>query len=266
MALHVFAVCAYRESPYLAECFQSLCAQTEKSDIIVCTSTPNRFIKELCEDYGLPLFVREGESSLLSDWNFAVETAVRERGAKLVTVAHQDDRYHPDYTGALLEAAERWPDMSLFCTRYRTIDALGEETEGSAERIKRILRLPLRLRIFADRRFIKRLCLRFGNSIGCPTCTYVPEKTGLPLFRNNYDFVIDWDTLWRLSGEQGRFVCEERELMDYRVHAGAATMKNIENHNREREELMMFSRMWPLPVARVLMWFYRQASRPYENA
>ena len=125
--------------------------------------------------------------------------------------------------------------------------------------------MPLRLKILADRRFLKRLCLRFGNSIGCPSCTYVLKRTALPLFRHDYDFVIDWDTLWRLAGEKGRFICEERELMDYRVHSGAATMENIRNHNREREELFMFSRMWPRPVARLLMYFYRQASRPYQD-
>ena len=79
----------------------------------------------------------------------------------------------------------------------------------------------------ADRPFIKRLALRFGNSIGCPTCTYNLDVTGLPIFRNHYQFVIDWDTLWRLAGEPGKFICIEKELMEYRVHEGAATRANM---------------------------------------
>ena len=37
---HVFAVCAYKDSPYLEQCIRSLKAQTVPSHIIICTSTP----------------------------------------------------------------------------------------------------------------------------------------------------------------------------------------------------------------------------------
>lgn len=265
MSLHAFAVCAYRESPYLEECIRSLLSQSEGSEILLCTSTPNGFLRAVSEKYELPLYIREGESSLFADWNFAVEKAFRETGAKLITVAHQDDRYHRDYTKALLNAYQFCPDMSVFCTRYRTIDGKGRVIKGTAESIKRILRLPLRLRSYADRTFIKRLSLRFGNSIGCPTCTYNLDVTGLPIFRSEYQFVIDWDTLWRLSGEPGKFICIERELVDYRVHEGAATKQNIENHNREKEETEMFGKMWPRPVVRILMHFYKKAYGAYDG-
>lgn len=36
---HVFAVCAYKDSPYLEQCIRSLKAQTVPSHIIICTST-----------------------------------------------------------------------------------------------------------------------------------------------------------------------------------------------------------------------------------
>ena len=32
---HTFAICAYKESPYLEECIQSLMNQTVKSDILI---------------------------------------------------------------------------------------------------------------------------------------------------------------------------------------------------------------------------------------
>ena len=38
---HIFAICAYKESPYLEECILSLEKQTRKSSIIMVTSTPN---------------------------------------------------------------------------------------------------------------------------------------------------------------------------------------------------------------------------------
>lgn len=44
---HTFAVCAYKESPYLESCIKSLVNQKVKSNIIVCTSTPCEFIENM---------------------------------------------------------------------------------------------------------------------------------------------------------------------------------------------------------------------------
>ena len=54
MEKHTFAICAYKESPYLEECIKSLKSQTVKSNIIIVTSTPNQFISDLSEKYHLP--------------------------------------------------------------------------------------------------------------------------------------------------------------------------------------------------------------------
>jgi len=263
---HCFAISAYGESPYLEECIRSVTGQSFPTRVIICTSTPNELIRELAEKYALPLFTREGASSLHADWNFAVETAVRETGAELVTVTHQDDVYHRDYAKALRAAWQMYPDLSVFCTRYRTINAKGELIPGQAESVKRFMRLPLRMRKLANRSLIKRSAVQFGNAIGCPTCTYAVQKTGLPLFQNEYHFVIDWDTLLRLSRLPGRFVCLEKELLDYRIHDQAETRKNIQNHVREQEESAMYEKMWPRPIPRILMHFYKKAYQAYGPA
>lgn len=264
---HCFAISAYRESPYLEECIKSLMNQDGRDaddSIIICTSTPNAHISSLAEKYGLRLYVRDGASSLKDDWNFAVEMAVNRMQAGLVTIAHQDDIYLPEYLPELKEAAGRYTDMSLFCTRYATIDGDGRPLKTRAESVKRILRLPLRLRCISGMSIIKKLPLIFGNGIGCPSCTYNVELTGIPIFRNDYHFVIDWETLLRLAGMRGRFICAERELMEYRVHPGAETRKNIEDHNREREEAEVFGRIWPRTIAGLLMHFYRGAYTDYD--
>lgn len=42
---HTFAICAYKESPYLEECIiHHLWNQTVKSEIFIATSTPNKYI------------------------------------------------------------------------------------------------------------------------------------------------------------------------------------------------------------------------------
>lgn len=56
---HTFAVCAYKESPYLEECIRSLVEQTVKTNIAVYTSTPNAYIRGIAEKYGVPVYVNE---------------------------------------------------------------------------------------------------------------------------------------------------------------------------------------------------------------
>lgn len=87
--IHTFAVCAYKDSPYLEECLRSVTSQTVKSEVICCTSTPSSYIRELTARYQVPLYVRDGASNIREDWMFAYGKAQ----GRFVTIAHQDDRY-----------------------------------------------------------------------------------------------------------------------------------------------------------------------------
>ena len=59
MKKHIYAVCAYKESPYLEECIQSIRGQSVPSDILVSTSTPNAHIERICKKYDVPLYLTE---------------------------------------------------------------------------------------------------------------------------------------------------------------------------------------------------------------
>ncbi len=260
MLTHTYAICAYQESPYLETCIRSLKRQSVQSEIILCTSTPNDHIRSLAEKYEIPLYVREGESEIGADWNFAYETAQ----ADLVTIAHQDDSYHKDYGKYLLRNAKRYPDMTVFMTDYGILRGRKPGSAGIAGRIKKILRLPLRLRSFADRTWVKRAALCLGNSVICPSCTYHKKLLGTPLFTSQYRFVLDWDTMWELASRPGRFICEERQLIRYRMHGDSATKECMDNNRRFKEETAMFQKIWPRPVSRFLMVFYRFAARAYQ--
>ena len=76
--------------------------------------------------------------------------------------------------------------------------------------------------------------------------------------------VVRGDTMWKLAERPGRFICEEKPLISYRIHSGATTKECIENHRRVQEEEAMFRKIWPDPVVRVIMWFYRKAYRAYQ--
>lgn len=260
MKTHIFAVCAYGDSPYLEECILSLKKQTLPAKIIICTSTPRPCIKAVAEKYSLPLYVRDGASDIQDDWNFAYNKA----DAELVTIAHQDDQYCPEYLQSVRDCWERWPDTTVFTTDCTIVKNGVQQPTGTINRVKRLLRAPLRNHARADRRGRKRAVLRFGNPIICPSCTYNKAVLGTPLFTSEYKFVLDWDTMWKLADIPGRFYCAEKPLMLYRVHDGSETKKCIQDNRRASEELSMYNKIWPKPVSRLLMLFYKKAYSAYD--
>ncbi len=260
MKLHTFAICAYKDSPYLEACIRSLKGQTVSTDIILCTSTPSDYIDKLAEKYRIPVFVRDGASNIRDDWEFAYHKAE----TNLVTVAHQDDMYQKNYVKELLASYERYPDMSLFTSGYVVVKEQELKAFEKVEFIKRFLRLPLRIKRLSHLKMVKRSALMFGNSICCPACTYNKGLLGEPIFTSPYQFALDWDTLFQLAVRPGRFICVEKPLLYYRVHEEATTKACIEDNSRAREEAAMFRKMWPEPIVEFLMYFYRKAYKEYE--
>lgn len=260
MTDHTFAVCAYGESPFLETCVRSLLSQTVPSEVILCTSTPNAHIRQIAKKYGLPLFERDGESGIGRDWNFAYSCA----DSTFVTLAHQDDVYGRHYGEQLRKAVKRWPDLSLYMTASVTVKNREPlKKNGMTENIKCLLRLPLRFRFIADRYMVKRAAVCLGNPVICPSVTYRKESAGERPFAEDKKFILDWLFLWENAAVPGRWVMEERPLMLYRVHDGAATADCIRDSSREREETEMFSRIWPAPLVRFIMHFYRRAYDAY---
>ena len=273
--IHAFVICAFGKSPYLENCIRSLLRQTAPSEIYIATSTPSEHIRRLARKYGLPLWVRQGESGIREDWLFAWREGGKRK--RLITIAHQDDCYCRDYAKTVLAMYERYPDMTLFCSDYVTLKTresrMADGTyypvqtricAGDLVRlVKKLLRLPLRFRFYANRTWVKKSALIFGNSICCPSCTYNYSLIGDHMFDSGYSFALDWENLLSLAERPGRFVCVEEPLIAYRVHRGSATKKCIEDHRREADEASMFRRLWPDWMASLLMRFYKQSYKAY---
>lgn len=260
MLSHTFAICAYKDSPYLETCIKSLKRQSVPSRIILCTSTPSEYIRALASRYALPLYIREGESDIQEDWNFAYQKA----DTRLVTIAHQDDWYHKDYEKTLQKWWTRYPDITVFTTDCAIMKDEKIQQPGMVQLVKHLLRSPLRLHWLSDRSWIKRSVLLFGNPVICPSCTYDKERLGEPLFDSPYKFALDWDTMWKLAARPGRFICVEKPLICYRIHGDATTKACIEDHRRARDEAAMYAKIWPAPVVRLLMHFYKKAYKAYD--
>lgn len=260
MLSHTFAICAYQDSPYLEDCMKSLQRQSAADRIILCTSTPSSYIQKLADVYNIPVYVREGKNSIQEDWNYAYQKA----DTQLVTIVHQDDYYHRDYGKTLQSAWLKYPDTTVFMTDCGIVKQGRIQQRGGMLFVKHLLRLPLRFSSWANREGVKKLILRFGNPVICPSCTYNKEVLGEPLFDSPFQFALDWDTMWKLAGRPGRFVCVEKPLLYYRIHEGATTKACIQNHQRNREEAAMFGKMWPAPIVQILMFFYQKAYQEYD--
>lgn len=49
-SIHTFVVLAYKESKYLEECIKSVLNQKYRSEVVIATSTPNKFIDKIAEE------------------------------------------------------------------------------------------------------------------------------------------------------------------------------------------------------------------------
>lgn len=256
---HTFAICAYKESPYLERVIKALMKQTVKSNIIMCTSTPCGYISNMAEKYDIPLYVRDGASDIRDDWNFAYDQAK----TQFVTIAHQDDEYHEEYAGHLKAMIEKYDgDFLMFYSGYKPIKD-GQVVTDINCRIRRFLRWPMRIRVFNKVRWIKKLTLSLGNSICCPAATYNKEQLGDSMFTSDMKFNIDWDTFYKLAKMKGRFAYVDKTLTYYRVHDGATSKEFIDNSGRVVEDTAMFEKFWPRWMAKLIMKFYKKAYDTY---
>lgn len=258
---HVFSVCAYKESQYLDECVESLKKQKLQSEIIICTSTPCDFIQEVAQKYQVPLYIREGQSDIRDDWNFAYNTAC----AEYVTIAHQDDVYDPLYTEEMQKKLKETEDSIMFLTDYIPLKNGEKGNRDINSKIRRLLRIPLKNQFLSKKKWVRKLTLAFGNSICCPSVTYHKRNLGEDVFTSEYKFNIDWDTFYKLSQKDGSFVYADKPLVWYRIHDEATSKAFIENQLRITEDTDMFQKFWPAWIVKLLMIFYRKAYDTYNS-
>ena len=255
---HSFIICAFRESPYLEQCILSLKNQLVPTAAAISTSTPNEHIRSLAEKYGLEVFVNAGEKGIAGDWNFALSCAK----TPLVTLAHQDDIYLPEYTAEMLRGMNAVSAPLLFSSNYG--EKRGEEEVYSNRllNVKKLLRLPMRL--FPGKKWARRMSLAFGDSICCPSVTYVSALMKRFPFEAGLKAGLDWQEWEKLSRLEGSFAYSNKPLMLHRIHAESETSRVIENTGRSSEDLEMFRRFWPEPVAKALSRLYAGSEKSNE--
>lgn len=255
--IHTFCICAYKESPYLEKCIESLLSQTVKSEIIMVTSTPNAFIKDIAKKYNIMLYINKGESGITQDWNFGL-SKVKTRYA---TIAHQDDIYLSEYAEKICKKMELSKKPLIAFSDYSELRKEMKVFNSSMLRIKRLMLFPLRFQMLQNNKFIRRRILSFGDPICCPAVTFSLENIERPIFQNGFRSCEDWEAWEKISKKKGAFVYIKEPLMSHRIHEESATTAIIQDNARAEENFIMYCKFWPRGIAKLINYFYNKSEK-----
>ena len=253
-------ICAYKECEYLEECIKAVVEQTVKPKIKISTSTPNEYIQNLANKYGIEVFVN-ADGGHVKDYNFAMNLIKTPLGM----LAHQDDLLHRQFVERNLIELNRANNPILAFSNYLEIhnDKIDEKP-STMIRIKRLLTWPARIRKFNETTFSKRLLQCIGNPITHPTVVCVMKELPEICFYERFAASMDWDLWERLSHKKGEFVYVKDVLLYHRMNKANTTAILLENSNvRYMEELEILERFWPEFIAKFIMRFYSKSAKYY---
>lgn len=252
---HTFAICAYKESPYLEACVKSLKEQKIQSDILIATATPNKYIEEIAKKYNIPLYVRDGKPDIQEDWNYAYSKAK----TRYITISHQDDVYDESYSSEIKKSINKEKRQLMFFTDYREIKN-GEVIPLTVNlKIKKIMLFPLRFKFLWKSKVVRNRILSLGSPICCPAVTFNKKDGFEKPFTSTMKCSLDWDTWYKFAKETGQFVYINKELVYHRIHEESETTNSIENNVRQNEDYEMFRKFWPKSIASLLSKLYSKS-------
>jgi glycosyltransferase involved in cell wall biosynthesis len=256
---HTFVICAYKESAYLEQCILSLNTQTVKTNIIMATSTPNEYIESLAKKYSIPLYLNEqgikSGSNISDDWNYALSKVT----TPIATIAHQDDVYQNEYAEKILKAMNMCKHPLIAFSDYSELRNDVEVKENKLLNIKRKLLLPLRNPKHWNSIFLRRRVLSMGSPICCPAISYCLPNLAKPIFEKGFISNVDWQAWEKLSRQKGEFAFVNEILMSHRIHEESTTSSLINSEGRGAEDLAMFKKFWPTPIAVLIEKKYKSS-------
>lgn len=259
---HSFVVVAYGHSAHLADCLHSLTGQTERSPIVISTSTPFEGLAAIAESFGARLHVHGPNRGIGPDWNAALVAS----DTDLVTLVHQDDLYLPAFAGRTRAAFAQAPDAAFaFC------DSDEVRGDGSPRKLAWNHRIKQWLVSIATwpggavaGRLRRRLLLGFGNPVICASVTL--NRGRFPGFRFREDLRTNMDWLaWLQLSAQGSVLRIREKGVSRRVHGGSETSHCISDGSRLAEDRLVFGALWPPPAAALICRLYRLSYSGYDR-
>lgn len=255
-----FVVCAYKKCEYLEESIKCLVKQTVKTNILISTSTPNEYIQNIADKYGIEVRINP-DGGQIKDYNFAMAQGKTD----LIMLAHQDELISPNFVERVLKELNHSKRPIIAFTNYIEMhnNKIDEKT-STMVKIKRLMLLPLKWRWLAGTVFGKRFIQWLGDPITHPTVVCVRKEMPECIFREKYKASMDWDLWERLSRQKGSFVYVSDVLLYHRMNEENQTSKLFKTTNaRYEDEFDIFCRFWPAPIAKLIMHFYSRAAKYY---
>ncbi|MBB5887680.1 glycosyltransferase family 2 protein [Lactovum miscens] len=250
--VHTFVICAFKDSPYLSNCIESLVSQKSVregfSEVLLYTSTPSAYIESLCDKFLIKMNVGESKG-IGADWNSALSIVK----TKYATLAHQDDLYLPNYGSKVLASFDLNCQANIVFSDYYEIDAEGAERKRNIN--LNIKTLALKLLSISDIKIYQRRVYAFGNFISCPAVSYDIERLKEFRFDESLKMAVDWDAWERIMKYPGNIKYISERLVAHRIHLDSETTAN-NNEKREKEEYQLFRRYWGKNMTKLLMKFY----------
>lgn len=247
---HSFVIPAYHESPFLEECILSLKNQKIKSDIIITTSTPSDYLRQLSSKHSVALCTNlTPNRSISSDWNYAYNAAPTD----FVTLAHQDDIYCANYTEKIFAGNN---DFLIAFTNYFEIKNGNTVKLNFNLLIKKLLLLPFIFKKNIATCLIKKAVLALGSPICCPSVTYNKKKLGNFNFNSNYSITLDWLAWLRLAQLPGNFKYVKQPVVYHRIHNESETTTGLIEQRRQFEDQAVFQQIWGKRLGRILACIY----------
>lgn len=256
LAVFTFAVCAYKDSPFLEEAILSAKKQTIPVEIIIATSTPSNYIKTIAQKYNIPYIVNQEKAGIASDWEFALSHIKTPYGA----ILHQDDVYFPDYAENIVRKFQKTPDSLIAFSDYGDLTEDGRIHSNRVYLwIKRILLTAFYIKPTHRSKFFKRSAVALGNAICCPSVSYNLINASPIVFDRKYSVNLDWAMWLSLSNRKGAFIYIRKKLMAHRIDESMESASAIADSRRFNEDLAIFTSVWGSRIAKLLMRFYTKS-------
>jgi hypothetical protein len=176
-------------------------------------------------------------------------------------LAHQDDWYEPTYVERCLQVAANAGDATMvFTSSAETRDDTGEPVPNA--RIKHLICGGVFLGASAVRSQLrKRLLLTFGNPIPASAVMLNREVAADLTFPEQMKSNLDWVAWLELARRPGAFGYVHDTLVHRSIHRDAATVVSLEERGMEDE--LVLRRLWPRPVAGMIVRLYALSLRQY---
>ena len=81
------------------------------------------------------------------------------------------------------------------------------------------------------------------------------------VFKQHFRSCEDWEAWEMLSKLKGSFVYCNKILTYHRIHEGSETTAIIQDNGRSAEELEMYRKFWPSPIAKMLVKIYARGQK-----